>query len=72
MEIVNSADRRLVMDQGLSEELEALQAVFMEDITVRTGEHGRTVVRYLVSGTPVVSLELLGKLCSVGFCAICH
>lgn len=47
--------------EELSQELEALQAVFMDDITWRTGEQGRTVVQYLISGTPVVSLELLGK-----------
>ena len=47
--------------EGLSEELEALQAVFMDDITVRTAEDGKRVVQYMVSGTIVVSLELPGK-----------
>ena len=44
-------------------ELEAVQSVFMDDVSVRKEDH-RTDIHYMKSDAPVVTLQLNGKACA--------
>ena len=44
----------------VDEELEAVQSVFMDDVSIRKGDD-RTDVHYMEADAPVVTLQLHGK-----------
>ena len=44
----------------VDEELEAVQSVFMEDVSIRKGDN-RTDIHYMKADAPIVTLQLNGK-----------
>ena len=49
--------------EGISEELEVLQSIFSNQVTIHE-EEGKTIIVYVVNGMTTLTLKLSGKRCA--------
>ena len=47
--------------EGACEELEALQSIFANEVTVSTDQQGKKEVEFALSGTPALKITITGE-----------